>query len=748
MEERIEYILSRAMDKKPLSLETIYKKYELMYNDRVSLTDEEKDIIKNVLEEGCKKSIFFKTEFGKYILPIYSNFIVGIFHENRDGSGYIVSNGRYRDLDGKLLIKERRVNISNKGNSDNGNNIAIDGDIVYAYCPEKGENKVLKVLERKLNYVTGYIKRIGNEYHLIPTDKKKSNLTFILPGNQIEGQIVAISAEKTTDNKTYIGKIVETFGHRDDPGNDITWIALQKGVPISFNGRSKSLLKSIPNYVRDIDKIGREDLTQEEIFTIDGIDTKDMDDGVGIKINSKGNFVLNVSIVDIASIVPEGSSIDKDAFLKGNSYYLGNKVFPMFSHEISNGIGSLNPYEERMTISIIMEYTPNGQLVNYRLAPTVIKSKMKMNYDKVNDILKNGKVDSEYVSYVNSLNNMGKLARVLRKNRIKSGAFVFNKPEPRLKYDKDGNVIGFIPRVQDEAENLIEEFMIAANEVVDKELSGRGIPFPHRFHDRPNEKKIGELLDLLRVLNIPYEKYTPKEIVDYRIAFEDLLDHIGNSVDMNDNIGLYNLLISKALGCMSRAKYSMDETGHYGLNKDYYCHFTSPVRRYADLTVQRILWDCVFRQNDVPKRIDKWRSLLPDICEQASKMERVADECEAEVYKMQVAGYMEDKIGSEYVGTITDVNKNGFYVELDDIMVEGFVSHNNLAEDYNFLPKDFSYVSSFSGPNYCIGDRVRVSIKNASKAKHLLEFDVVEKISSSKNTNDKKKKIKSKRKKS
>ena len=721
MREYVEYILKKS--KKPLSLDKIFEKIEILGEEILELSDAQKEEIKQILEEGCLDYNFYKTPNGNYTLFSKTSFVIGRFHGNKDGGGKVFVTRSYTDKEGKLVVKDEEIKVTSENNK-----CAINDDIVLADCPNSGPAKIIKVLERKLAYVPGEVYREGTQYYLKPSDKKKSNVIISLGTNAIEGSRVAVSIIEQTAPNYYIGEVVRTFGHKDDPDEDIYWEAFKAGINTEFSEESLNQLQFIPQHITEKDKVGREDFTEEEIFTIDGIDTKDMDDAVGLRVNSRGNYELKVNITDIATLIPEGSPLDKDAFSKCNSYYLGGKVFPMFPHEISNGIGSLNEGVERLTISVVMEFNPKGERIGYRIVPSVIKSRKKMNYDKVNEILKTGNVDSEYKPFEKTLLNMNKLALALRKKRILNGAVEFNRPEPKLKYDEDGDVIALGVRNQDFAENLIEEFMLAANECVDTELSRRGLPCVHRVHDAPNAAKIDELLILLEAVNLPYRKYDAEELSTNRKAFQDLIEHISGHGSLS------NFLMVKAISCMSRAKYSKENIGHYGLAKDNYCHFTSPVRRYADLTVQRILWDCVFEkdQKKVSKNVIKWKKKLPDICAQTSYYERVANDCEGEVFRMQSAGYMEHEIGTEFEGTVVGVSSTGLTIELDDYLVEGYVSIKDLKGDYEYLQDSYALVSLDGQPNYYIGDKLKLGVCAASKKAHTINFDIKEKIKENK----------------
>lgn len=719
MKSYIELVLKK--EKKPISLDKIISKIESVIskerNSEVKLSDDEKKEILKIIEDEVNDYEIYKTPSDNYILITKTSFRKGRFFSDKTGAGKVFYTTCYLDNEGNLITNEDKVDISR--DKTNG---AIDGDYVLVDLGcGKVPPKINSVIDRKLEYIPGEVYRIGSAYFVKPIDKKKQSLIIALEGEAIEGERVSVSLEKFVNNNYYIGKIVNKFNHKDDPNQEILWEAFKHGVDNDFSQESLIQLEGIPDSVRDVDKIGREDFTNWTIFTIDGEDTKDMDDAISCRINDDGNYELGVHITDVASIIPEGSPLDLDAFRKGNSYYLGGCVLPMTPHKISNGIGSLNPYVERMAISCIMEINSEGKIINYRITPSIIKSKLKMSYTKVNDLLKRGIVAPDYEEFSDTLRLMNKLALILRKRRLKKGAVEFEKSDIKALYGEDGKIVNFGLRTQDYAENLIEEFMLAANETVDKELSRRGLPCVHRIHGTPNEEKIANFLRFLEAINLPFEDYDASEISVNRKAYQKLVKHITDKNKLSD------LLLTEAIKCMARAKYSSENIGHFGLAKDNYCHFTSPVRRYSDLTVHRILWDCVFNKDKVLENKIKWQKKLPDICDKTTHSEKVSDETERDVMRMLCAGYLEDHIGEEFEATVTCVSKDCLTVELDNL-IEGAVRVNDLPGDYVHSPESYSLVSLCGEENYFLGDRLRLRLKSASRDTRKIDFTIVEKI--------------------
>lgn len=712
LKEYVDYILKKT--NKPIDFFTIIDKVNrLMVKDDPTfsgLSSDEKMIVKNIINEGVKTSEYIQKNSERYISILKTSFRKGKFQGKRNGEGKVFVSTK----DGKT-VEEYSI-------SKNNVNGAIDDDIVLIDInARKKSPKVVKVLERNLEAIMGEVYCIGKSYFVRPIDKKKQNLTIALEGEAIEGERVAVNLEHQVEDNFYVGKITRVFNHKDDPDEDVLWEAFKLGIDDQFSKESIEQVKNIPMSVLDTDKIGRSDLTDWEIFTIDGEDTKDIDDAVSCKMLDNGNYLLGVHIADVSHYVLKDSPLDRDAFRKGTSYYLVGKVIPMLMHELSNGICSLNPYVERLALSCIMEINSKGDVVNYNIMPTVIKSCLKMSYTKVNEILKNGVVDPLYENHAKTLLILNKLALILRRKRLKYGAVEFNRPELKVNLDENGKINKFSIRKQDLGENLIEECMLIANETVDKHLSNLGLPCLHRIHDIPNEERLTDFYRLLEAVSYPFYSYGPKDCVYNPKALQELCEHIKQTGRLS------NVLSGELIRCMSRAKYSPNNIGHAGLAKENYCHFTSPIRRYPDLTIHRILKDCYFDSLNASKNAKKWQEQLSDIGEQSSKMERIADKAEAETLALKCSEYMMDHIGEEYEGTIVSIGHHGFHVQLDN-MIEGKVRLRNLEGEYFYNPETFTYVALDKGENYYIGDRVLVKVVDANKENKIIDFKVIKKI--------------------
>lgn len=719
MEYYIDLVLKK--EKKAIALDVLYEKVEKLFiKDNPSflgLSVADKKEIDKILMDGVADYKYYKTPFGKYSAIYKTSFRKGRFYGTRSSNGIVSVVSDRQVVDGNHVVNIENYEISKENVAG-----AIDGDLVLIDIGNKNlKPRIVKILNRNLEYVMGEVYLLGNSYFVKPIDKKKQNLTIALEGEAIEGQRVEVELKKQTTDNFYIGEIIRTFNHKDDPNEDILWEAYKLGIDDKFSKETIEQVKNIPLTVRDIDKIGRSDLTDWEIFTIDGEDTKDIDDALSCKVLENGNYQIGVHIADVSYYVPKGSPLDNDAFKKGTSNYLAGTVIPMLMRELSNGICSLNPEVERLAMSCIMEVNSLGKVINYNIMPTVIKSRIKMSYTKVNAILKDNKVDPLYADYADTLINLNKLALVLRKNRIKSGAVEFNRPELKLIFGEEGTVEDVSIRVQDVGENLIEEYMLLANEIVDKHLSKLGFPCLHRVHSTPNVERLTEFFKLLNVVNCPFSKNHLDECVKNSKVLQELAEYIKNME------GLSNVLSTNLIRCMARAKYSPENIGHYGLAKSNYCHFTSPIRRYPDLTVHRIIKDCCFDKEHARENADKWVLELVEIGQQSSKMERIADKAETNTLCMRCSEYMAKHIGEQYEGTIIGISNHGIRIQLDNL-IEGKVRNKYLLGDYIYNPETYTFVSLDDGENYYIGDRLLVEVMDANKDDKTIDFKIISKM--------------------
>ncbi len=679
---------------------------EIEINDLLNLTTG--DELSNLIQELNKlinKNILFKTKKGKYILyENMPNVKVGKISINKHGNGFILLDG------GDLYINYNNLNG------------AINGDIVFAETfiyNNKEEGKVIKILERNLKNLIGTINIYKNETTFSLDDKKKT-IEVILDKSSlkdcVDGTKVLVNVIKELSENKYLGKVVTIIGHKDDPTVDIKSIAYKYNFFEEFSKETEKQVEEIPTEVLKEELTGRRDLTNEEIFTIDGDDTKDIDDALSFKYED-GLYHLGVHIADVSHYVIKDSPLDKDAYERGTSSYLANSVIPMLPHKLSNGICSLNPDVLRLAVSCTMKIDETGTVIDYDIFPSYIKSRKKMTYNKVNDILMRDIIDPEYQKYSDKLKQMNKLAKILRANKEKRGYIDFNIDEPKLIIDEEGKCIDVEKRIREDGEKLIEDFMIAANETVASHIYNMNLPFIYRIHGNPKPEKIESFINLVGLMGYKllgkFNDLNPS-------SMQKILHQIKDKPE-------FEILSSILLRSMQKAVYSPDNIGHFGLGSKCYTHFTSPIRRYPDLIVHNILRDFIFESKINNQTISKWEISLPEIGDHTSQREQESVEAEREVEDMKMAEYMENHIGEIHDGIISGVTMFGFFVQLDNL-IEGLVHVNTLKGDYyDYIPELMSLIGKESKKKYRLGDKVTIKVTGASKESKTIDFEVEEK---------------------
>ena len=598
-------------------------------------------------------------------------------------------------------------------------NGALHGDIVVVEVTSKKglelEGRILKIVKREIKTVVGTIVKNKNGLRL-KIDDDKININIILSKenlkNVVEGHKVVASVLNKIDNHNYKGDIIKIIGHINDPGIDILSIAAKHDIEDVFPDDVIDEVLNLPNEVLKEEYINRIDLREKMIFTIDGDDTKDIDDAISLDILENGNYSLGVHIADVSHYVKNDSPLDKEAYERGTSVYLADRVIPMLPHKLSNGICSLNPNVDRLTISCVMEINNQGEVVNYDIFESVIKSNIQMTYKKVNKILEEDIIPEGYENYVSTLKKMKILADILRKNKTEKGYIDFDLDESKIIVNEKGEAIDVILRNRGTGEKLIEDFMIAANETVARHIFYMDYPFIYRVHGEPNEEKIKKFLNYVSILgytiNGKINKITPK-------SMQNLLNQLKDAKE-------YSMLSSQLLRSMQKAIYDTKNIGHFGLASKCYTHFTSPIRRYPDTTVHRLLHTYLFNKNLNIETIKYWENKLPFIAEQSSIKERNSIECEREVDDMKKAEYMEKHIGERFEGIISGVVSFGIFVELPNL-IEGLVRVEDIKGDYyTYDETSFALIGKKNKRGYRLGDKIKVIVKSASKEKHTIDF--------------------------
>ena len=674
-------------------------------NDSLSFktVDELKELLKtlNAMEDSLK---IYRTKKDNYLLFTNSHLKLGTMIANKKGYGFV-------DIEGDADVFIPPTNM----------NGAIHGDkVIVEITSPKGidlEGRILKIVDRKFRQMVGEIYYKKNiPYLKLDDDRVKLNVEIDKKKTlgAMEGHKVLVKITNKLKDNNYKGEVIKILGHKNDPGVDILSITNEMGIPDTFSENVMKELEDIPDEVLEKDLINRTDLRDEVIFTIDGDDTKDIDDAISIeKIND--HYKLGVHIADVSYYVRPNTALDSEAFDRGTSVYLADRVIPMLPHKLSNGICSLNPNVDRLTLSCIMEIDQNGNVVNYDILKTIIKSKIQMTYKKVNQILEDDVIPVGYEEYVDKLKMMAELAQILRKNKENRGYIDFDIDESKIIVDDKGKAIDVTLRNRGTGEKLIEDFMIAANETVATHIYYMELPFIYRIHGEPNEEKINNFMRFLNILGYKVKedikKLTPKTMQNILAQLKDKKE--------------FHLLSALLLRSMQKAIYDTNNIGHFGIASKCYTHFTSPIRRYPDTTVHRLLHTYLFDNNINRETISYYERELPFVAEHTSNMERRSIECERAVDDMKKAEYMMDHIGEEFDGIISSVMNFGMFVELPNL-IEGLVRLDSLKGDYyTYDETTFTIRGNKDKRGYRLGDNVRVKVVAADKEKRTIDFEVV-----------------------
>ena len=702
-------------------LELLNKKYDAisfedLMNELKLDTSAEVSELQNVLNDLVQNLELYVTKKNKYILlSKMPNFRVGIMDVKEKGFGFLLS-----ETPGEKDIHIEKALI----------NGALDGDKVLVEIlgtnPNKPEGKVLKIIERNKKNIIGEIKVVKAKKVFVPNEKKFQNLDIKLDKKEldscVEGEVLAVTIDdELSKPDNYVGRVKSKIGHKDDPGMDIIELAAKYDVFDEFPPEAMAQAESMPTEVLESEKNGRRDYTDRMIFTIDGKDTKDIDDAISLDILPNGNYLLGVHIADVSHYVTENSPLDKEALARATSNYPADKVIPMLPHILSNGICSLNEGVERLAITCEMEINKQGRVVASNVFPSIIKSNKKMNYTDCNAILDNEIVEG-YEPFVQKLLEMLELHKLIRKERQNRGASDFDTVEPKFVFDDNHHAIDVVARERGEFEKVIEDFMIVANESVAREfyfyegLQG-GLPAIYRVHDLPLPDKVQQFIAFCNAAGHPIVgKF--KEIPNAKV-FQNLLSQIQAEGEEAEVIN------KMAIRTMSKAVYSKVNIGHFGLASKCYTHFTSPIRRYPDLQTHRLLRTYFFEMMTDPKTISYWDAHLDEIAKQSSDRERNADELERAVDDMFMADYMEDHIGEEYDAIVSGIQPFGLFVQLPN-RVEGLLKFENMTQDiYEYDEATNTAMGKNSHKIFRVGSFVHVKCIAASKELSQIDFEQV-----------------------
>ena len=680
------------------------KKNEKLSNliELFSSNEIERDLIQNIIRQLEIEGRIYIDNFNQCIIfPTNSDLIQGKLKKSIKGEYYV-----YYDNE-MITIPEECLNGA----------LLKDIVVVQKSNYDKSVGKVKKIVKRYNSLLIVDYDIIGDKpgfttvnnvfnYDIILSDKDYKQLDI---GDRFILKII----DKPKPGK-FDFELIKKVGHKDDPNLEIRTILLSKEIPIEFDEETIKELDEIPDYVSEKEIENRLDLRDKNIFTIDGISTKDFDDAVSIEKKENGNYILGVHIADVANYVRPNSAIFKEALNRGTSIYITDYVIPMLPRKLSNGICSLNPNVDRLTISCIMEIDPTGEVINYKIVDSVINSKMRMTYEDVNEILNNNKDLENYASFKNDLLIMNELSNILNKKNTDRGYLNFGSSDIKIKVDENGKPIQIKKNIQGASEKLIENFMILANETVSKDISWKQLPCVYRVHDIPHLNALTKSLNTINELGCKIK--IPANFSSYSI--QNILNKLSKS-ELND------ILSSILLTGMSRACYSPNNIGHFGLALDYYSHFTSPIRRFPDLMLHTLIkeYKNIYEKEDFNDIIKNITKKLPDICQDNSQKERRAEEIEREINKYKMVEFMENHIGETFSAIITYVSPKGLTIRTQNY-ITGSICINELKQlGYKYDASTNSLISK--DRSYKIGALIDVKVKNASKNNLSIIFTLV-----------------------
>ena len=669
---------------------------------------EQREELREVLKILEAEGKIYLSKRGKYCKG-EAKHLTGVYLANPRGFGFVTTEEDSRDV----FI------------SEDDRNGAFDGDrvefvIIREPDSRRREGRIVKILSRGIVRVVGiYRKKAKQNYGFVIPDDQKFDQDIFIPDEKSKGAVDGhkVVAELTSygeEGKKPEGKVIEILGHINDPGVDIMSIVRGYDLPVEFSEKLLNQADRVAKAVSDADMQGRRDLRNWQMVTIDGEDAKDLDDAVSLTREGE-NYVLGVHIADVTNYVQENSAIDREAKERGTSVYLVDRVIPMLPHRLSNGICSLNAGEDRLALSCIMAVNPKGNVIGHEIAETVIRVDERMTYTGVKKILEDHDPaeTQKYRELLPMLEQMQELSQILRERRQRRGSIDFDFPEAKIVLDDKGQPVEIMPYDRNVATKIIEDFMLLANETVAEDYYWQEIPFVYRTHEAPEEDKIRTLAAFINnfgySMHIGANEIRPKEIQKLLARAEDTPEE--------------TLICRLALRSMKQARYMPENVGHFGLAANYYTHFTSPIRRYPDLQIHRIIKDNLRgRMNE--KKIEHYQCILPEVTKHSSEMERRADEAERETMKLKKVEYMQQYVGEEFEGVISGMTKWGMYVELPNT-VEGMVHVTNMTDDhYDYYDDRYEMIGVNTNKTYKLGQKVRVRVIGTDRFLRTIDFEI------------------------
>lgn len=672
---------------------------------------EQRSELKAVMDALEAEGKVHVSQKGKYLKGA-GRTLRGVYQAHPRGFGFVTLEGEKDDI----FIPEKETNGALHGDTV---------EILLTASPEgkRKEGKIVKIAERGTAKIVGlYQVAKGKHYGFVIPDNQRFLQDIFVPEERAKGavdghKVVVELTSYGSDNAKPEGKIVEILGHVNDPGVDIMSIVKSYDLPVEFPEKVMNQAERVPEEVSDADMAGRKDLREWVMVTIDGEDAKDLDDAVSLTRTEDGkNWILGVHIADVANYVQERSALDREALHRGTSVYLADRVIPMLPHRLSNGICSLNAGVDRLAMSCIMTVDAKGDVIDHEICESVIRVNERMSYTSVKKILEDHDEEetTRYIDLVPMFEEMEQLAGILRNRRHQRGSIDFDFPESKIMLDEEGHPMEIRSYDRNVATKIIEDFMLLANETVAEEYYWREIPFVYRVHETPDEDKIKKLAILIN--NFGYSLHISDEVRPGQI--QKLLAKIQGTPQ--------ETMISRlALRSMKQARYTPENDGHFGLAARYYTHFTSPIRRYPDLQIHRIIKDDLRgRMNE--KKMEHYQTILPEVTRQASETERRAEEAERETIRLKKAEYMEAHIGEVFEGVISGITNWGIYVELSNT-IEGLVHVANMYDDhYDYYEDRYEMVGEHTGKTYKLGETVYVRVIDADCLTRTIDFEMAD----------------------
>lgn len=606
-------------------------------------------------------------------------------------------------------------------------NGAYDGDLVLvkelskATADLRKEGVVVKIIQRSFKPIVGTIVAYNKSYLECKVDDERFNARVFIAKDDSLGAVpdhkVVVQPLEYYEDGEVLARVSEIIGHKNDPGVDILSIIYKNGISTEFSAETLAQAAAVEEEVAETEYANRKDHRYETIVTIDGDDAKDLDDAVTVRKLENGNYFLGVHIADVSYYVTMGSPMSKEAYERGTSVYLVDRVIPMLPHRLSNGICSLNPHVDRLVMSCEMEINSQGEVVQYEISQGVIHSAARMTYRAVNEIItdQNPQTIADYAELVPMFQDMHQLAQILEAKRYDRGALEFDIPEAKIEVDEAGKPIEIHMRERGTSERIIEQFMLEANECVAKHFKLAKLPFIYRIHEEPSEQKLENFTNLVANLGYPITSGEAK------ISAKTLQQVLKAAIGTDAEAAISTMLLRS----MQKARYSEISEGHYGLAAQYYTHFTSPIRRYPDLVVHRCIREFLINQQTDDKTQTTWKLSLPEIAQQTSTAERRAIDCERAVDDMKKAEYMLEHVGETFSGIVSSVTNFGLFVELPNT-IEGLVHMSDLSDDhYEFHQSQMLLIGKRTSKTFKIGDHVEIEVMSVDKDKPAIDFKIV-----------------------